>query len=209
MLVSITRNLSRNELRHVPTGCSHDLDQSADGEAANEELAPTSAVEELAPTGADEEPVSTEVQTPPAALSTDYLNRFGEALMLIEMASSDPDMIAELCSWRPVGYCEHFRTSELRCAPGALAAYDALDDTSRRAFESLCSAMSRLVETVILTLRDIDDPSASQPVIDVAAAAFHNLLGRAAAFINSGGDMHAAAYDKLALQVAIDRIIAG
>ncbi len=142
-------------------------------------------------------------------LSTDYLNHFGEALMLIEMACSDPDMIRELCAWRPVSYREHFRTSGLRCAPAALAAYDGLHDTARRAFETLCKAMTKLVETVILTLRDIDDPAASQPVIDVAAVAFHTLLGRATAFINSGGDMHTAAYDKIALQVAIDRIIAG
>lgn len=142
-------------------------------------------------------------------LSTDYLNHFGEALMLIEMACSDPDMIRELCTWRPTSYREHFGTSDLRCAPAALAAYDSLDDTARRAFETLCSAMNRLVETVILTLRDIDDPAASQPVVDVAAVAFHVLLGRATAFINSGGDMQTAAYDKIELQVAIDRIIAG
>ncbi len=146
---------------------------------------------------------------PHAGLSTDYLNHFGEALMLIEMACSNPDMIGELCAWQPTSYREHFSASDLRCAAAALAAYDRLDDTARRAFETLCSAMTRLVDTVILTLRDIGDTAAAQPVIDVAAVAFHNLLGRATAFINSGGDMHTAAYDKIELQVAIDRIIAG
>ena len=44
-------------------------------------------------------------------LSTDYLNRFGEALMLIEMAPMDArSVLAELQSWAIVGYVEHFET---------------------------------------------------------------------------------------------------
>ncbi len=142
------------------------------------------------------------------ALSTDYLNRYGEALMLIEMALMDDSVAAELEAWRPVGYLAHFDGSQLRCAPHAAAAYRALDPISRGAFEALCMAMNRLVETAVLTLREAPDPSAAAPVIEVAGTAFRNLLARATAFINSGGDLAQAAYDKSELQDVIDRLMA-
>ena len=113
---------------------NHDFDRRRHGEPV-----PEIAISDLA--GHD---------VPHAGLSTDYLNHFGEALMLIEMTCSDPDMIGELCAWQPTTYREHFSASHLRCAPAALVAYDGLDDTARRAFEALCNAMTRLVDTVIL-----------------------------------------------------------
>lgn len=143
------------------------------------------------------------------ALSTDYLNRYGEALMLIEMSLFDPAVCADLEAWTPVGYAAHFEQSQLRCAPHALAAYRALDPLSRGAFEALCMAMNRLVETAVLTLREAPDPAASGPVIEIAATAFRNMLSRATAFINSGGDMAEAAYDTRELQSVIDELIKG
>jgi hypothetical protein len=143
-----------------------------------------------------------------AALSTDYLNRFGEALMLIEMATMDPSVADELAAWRPVSYCQHFERAQLRCAPHALAAYRALDPISRGAFEALCLAMGRLIETAAITLRESPDPAIAAPVMEIAATAFRSLLGRATAFINSGGDMATAIYDGRELQHAIDQMMA-
>ena len=140
-------------------------------------------------------------------LSTDYLNRYAEALMLIEMAAFDPDGLSELKAWKPLGYLDHFRMSNLRCASGACEAYAALDPTARRAFETLCGAKNRLVETVIITLDEGGDAVSHGAVIQIAAEAFRNLLSRATAFINSDGDMEMAAYDKIELQAAIDRIL--
>ncbi len=60
------------------------------------------------------------------ALSTDYLNHFGEALMLIEMASDDVSVLDDLAQWRPRSYQQHFMASGLRCAPGALLAWEQL-----------------------------------------------------------------------------------
>jgi hypothetical protein len=142
------------------------------------------------------------------ALSTDYLNRYGEALMLIEMVLVDPTVIDDLGAWRPVSYVAHFRDSGLRCAAQAIASYEALPPLSRGAFEALCMAMNRLVETAILAVRETSSPEAAGPVIDIAAQAFRNLLTRAAAFINSGGAMSEAAYDQGELQIAIDQLMA-
>lgn len=140
-------------------------------------------------------------------LSTDYLNHFAEALMLIEAMSFDDKVVAELAEWRPLSYRAHFAKSALRCAQPALQAYDALSHDSRGAFESLCSAMDRLVETVRLTLAEVDDPASSLAILRIAAQAFRNLLCRATEFINTGGDLHKAAYDEGELQQVIDRLM--
>ncbi len=141
-------------------------------------------------------------------LSTDYLNRYAEALMLIQMAALDPEILSELKAWRPLGYHDHFIASNLRCASGACEAYAALDPMARRAFETLCCAKNRLIEAVILTLDEGGEAGSHGAVIEIAADAFRNLLSRATAFINSDGDMETAAYDKIELQAAIDRILA-
>ncbi len=140
-------------------------------------------------------------------LSTDYLNLYAEALMLIEMAALDPDVLSELKAWKPVGYLDHFQASSLRCACAASEAYMALDPTARRAFETLCSAKNQLVQTVIITLDEGGETGSHAAVIEIAAEAFRNLFSRANAFINSGGDMEMAAYDEIELQAAIDRIL--
>ncbi|RDJ20465.1 hypothetical protein DWF00_04685 [Bosea caraganae] len=137
-------------------------------------------------------------------LSTDYLNRYGEALMLIEMAQMDPDIVDELRDWRPVGYREHFRASQLRGAPTALAAYDALAPGQRRAFEDVCQTMNRLIKTVIALLDD-DDYSGDIPaVIDVASGSLRSLISRATQFINANGRIDITEFAPRALQEDID-----
>jgi hypothetical protein len=143
-----------------------------------------------------------------AVLSTDYLNHFAEALMLIEAVGLDDSVTAELANWRPVSYRDHFSSSSLRCAPHALQAYEALHPDARGAFEALCSAMQRLVQTVLLTLADVRNPAHMLPIVEITAQAFRSMLSRATAFINSGGDMEQAAYDADGLQDAIDRLMA-
>jgi hypothetical protein len=142
-----------------------------------------------------------------AALSTDYLNHYGEALMLIEMAVMDLTIIEDLRAWRPKTYREHFAISSLRCAPGALQAYGHLGRTETGAFESLCSAMNRLVDTVLLVLNEATTPGDAAMVVDVAAAAFRSLLARATAFINSGGSLASAQFDGRELQDAVDQLM--
>jgi hypothetical protein len=140
-------------------------------------------------------------------LSTDYLNHFAEALMLIEAVAFDDSVKAELANWRPVSYRDHFRASSLRCAPHALLAYEALHPDARGAFEALCSAMEKLVQTVLLTLAEVHNPVHMIPIVEITARAFRSMLSRATAFINSGGDMEEAAYNAVDLQDTIDRLM--
>jgi hypothetical protein len=140
-------------------------------------------------------------------LSTDYLNRYNEALMLIEMASMDPSIVDDLAAWRPLGYIQHFERAGLRCGPGAIAAYAGLTPHSRHAFEHLCSGMDRLVATVVNSLKALKDPDDAVFVVEIAVGSFKSLLARATAFINTGGDLASAAFDESELQDTVDRLL--
>ncbi len=140
-------------------------------------------------------------------LSTDYLNRYNEALMLLEMAAMDPSIVEDLSAWRPLGYVAHFEQSGLRCGPGAIAAYGALAPISRQAFEHLCAGMDRLVMSVVNALAALKDPGDAIFVVDIAVGSFKSLLTRATAFINTGGDLASAAFDESELQATVDQLI--
>ncbi len=141
-------------------------------------------------------------------LSTDYLNRYNEALMLIEMAAFDISLVEDLKAWKAFSYVEHFQVAQLRCAPGALLAYEALSPNAKGAFNSLCIAMDQLVKTVVNALNELRDPEDAVFIVDIAVGSFKSMLSRATAFINTNGDMAAAAFDERSVQDTVDALVA-
>jgi hypothetical protein len=141
-------------------------------------------------------------------LSTDYLNRYNEALMLIEMAAFDISLVEDLQAWKPLSYIEHFNTSRLRCAPGAVLAFEALPPNAKGAFNSLCMAMDQLVKTVVHALSELRHPEDAVFIVDIAVGSFKSMLSRTTAFINTNGDMAAAAFDERSAQETVDTIVA-
>lgn len=154
--------------------------------------------------GAAGEPVGAG-QTP--RLSTDFLNRFSEALMLIEIATMDDSILADLQAWRCIGYREHFRASPLRCAASALAAYDRIDPARVTAFEDACRSMARLVRTVTALLAETPQPVELPVIIEVASEALRRQIGRATQFINANGAIDIDAFEDAALQAQIDALL--
>ncbi|AOG07757.1 hypothetical protein [Bosea sp. RAC05] len=142
-------------------------------------------------------------------LSTDFLNLYAEALMLIGMAAEDLDIVADLQAWRPVSYRDHFATSPLRCAPSALAAYDALPPTRREGFENLCLAMTRLVTTAAALLADRQEGLDATTIADVAGDALRRQIGRATHFINANGTIDIGVAESRALQAEVDALFRG
>lgn len=141
-------------------------------------------------------------------LSNDYLNRYSEVLMLIELAPSDPEGIAaDLAGWRSVSYREHFGTSRLRHAPEALAAYDRLPPDHRRTFEEITAAMDRLARTAVKALQPPCEAGDAALVAELTAPTFRRLIDRAAGFLNSGGYDLVAEQEVEAAQAAIDRLM--
>jgi hypothetical protein len=142
-------------------------------------------------------------------LSTDYLNRHSEALMLLEMVPIDREIVGDLKAWRAVSYAEHFATSQLRCAADAAAAYRALGKREVEAFDGLCAAMDRLIHTATALLDEM--PAEEDPglIVDVASLSLRRLIARATAFINANGKGEAAYIDPDAVQADIDAVMAG
>src|SRR5258708_8636323 len=61
---------------------------------------------------------------PATGLATDYLNRFSEAVMLLDMLASCPEFRPDFLAWQTMSYREHFRTSHFRTRDLAVAPYD-------------------------------------------------------------------------------------
>lgn len=76
-------------------------------------------------------------------LSNDYLNRFAEAVMVIELL--DEDLIAEMTPWCPRSYREHFSASHFTDAPIVLEAHAALPQAQREQLEMLASRIERML----------------------------------------------------------------
>lgn len=142
-------------------------------------------------------------------LSTDYLNRHSEALMLLEMVPVDREIVGDLKAWRAVGYAEHFATSPLRCAGEALAAYRALGQREAESFEALCAAMDRLICTATALLDEMPPEEDPALIVDVASLSLRRLIARANAFINANGRGEAARIDAGAVQAEVDAVMAG
>ncbi|RYE35407.1 MAG: hypothetical protein EOP23_01345 [Hyphomicrobiales bacterium] len=141
-------------------------------------------------------------------LSTDFLNRYSEALMLIEMVAMDETLLADLQAWQSVGYREHFAASALRCAASALAAYDELNPNRARAFDEVCRAMTRLVRTVTALLAETPPPSELPEIVEIAGEALRRQIARATQFINANGTVDIGKCEDTALQAEIDALLA-
>lgn len=141
-------------------------------------------------------------------LSTDFLNRYSEALMLIELAADDDGVIEDLRAWRSVTYREHFEGSLLRCTPSALAAYDGLAPARRAGFEELCRAMTRLVATATALLAERRAGLEPATIVEVASDALRRQISRATQFINANGTIEIGHVESRILQAEIDALIA-
>jgi hypothetical protein len=163
-------------------------------------------------------PSAAEVLLPPIAvaampphvcadLSNDYLNHYSEVLMLTEMAADDPAIAADLAAWTPLTYRAYFEVSPLRRAPAALAAYDALPEARRQAFEDLTLAMNTLARVAILALQPPCDRTDAAIIVETTGPALRRLVDRAARFLNSGGRDLSCVGEVDEAQTAIDRLI--
>ena len=83
--------------------------------------------------------------SPATGLATDYLNHFNEAIMLLDLASTVPECLADLMAWRPMGYEDHFAASSFKDRDFAVRAYRAADPQARGDLERLATAMTAIL----------------------------------------------------------------
>jgi hypothetical protein len=79
---------------------------------------------------------------PATGLATDYLNRFNEAVMLLDMLSNCPEFHDDFLTWEPMSYREHFRLSHFKTRDMAIAAYDRADPNVRNTLDRLAVTMT-------------------------------------------------------------------
>ena len=117
-------------------------------------------------------------------LSTDYLNHFTEAVMVLEMGTMMPDCLEDLRAWQPKTYPEHFAASRFADRDAVFAAYDSARPTVRDAL----TRASTLLNAILADARDtllakLGTPEAKS-IARRAAARARPLIARAASVIN-------------------------
>jgi hypothetical protein len=137
-------------------------------------------------------------------LSTDYLNHFTEAVMVLEIAALMPDCLDYLRAWRPKTYSEHFSSSRFSDRDAVIAAYHAANPAVRDALDSA----SETLNTVLVDARDVVLKHIASPDAEVlaqrAVAWLKPLIARTAAVIN-GTSTRAA--DNSRTQAAVDALL--
>lgn len=121
---------------------------------------------------------------PVTGLSTDYLNHFNEAVMLIELIPSMPECRDDLVAWRPATYHEHFAGSHLRHRELAIAAYGLAEPLMRGEFDDLCQTMTGTILAVREALSANISAAATAAISEQAAAWLKPLIARTSAVIH-------------------------
>src|SRR4029079_4430661 len=82
---------------------------------------------------------------PATGLSTDYLNHFTEAVMLMELTVGMPECLRDLDAWQPKTYAEHFASSGFSNRNEIFAAYQVAHPTSRAVLDRMADLLNALV----------------------------------------------------------------
>lgn len=121
--------------------------------------------------------------SPVTGLSTDYLNHFGEAIMLLDLAGQAPEYQRELRRWRPQTYREYFSASQLAHRRLSIAAYEQADELARQRFDALCLAMNVLILAAHPVAAGSSAQAGTRPAADVVRE-LKSLFARASAAVH-------------------------
>ena len=80
-------------------------------------------------------------------LATDYLNHFGELIMLVELLPDMPDMVGEILDWRPKSYEQHFHDSGFEQSEVYILAYEQCPPKHREAFDGAVADLNSAIVT--------------------------------------------------------------
>ncbi len=121
---------------------------------------------------------------PDTGLSTDYLNHFSEALMILEMLPAAPECLDDLLAWGPCNYVEHFERSGFADAGHVIAAYRAAEPAVIRSLDILTEVMTATLLGIREALAAHGYGPRTAELAARGAGALKPLVARAAAVIN-------------------------
>ena len=125
---------------------------------------------------------------PRTGLSTDYLNHFNEAIMLLEMLPVAPECRDDFLAWQPMSYSEHFAASTFKHRDLAISAYDAANPVIRRELDTLADTMTEVLIAIREAMDSAPPSRAADMLAERAVAWLKPLIARAGAVIN-GADI--------------------
>ncbi|HET9175750.1 MAG TPA: hypothetical protein VFN84_05290 [Pseudolabrys sp.] len=137
-------------------------------------------------------------------LATDYLNRFSEAVMLLEMLSSASEFRLDFLAWEPMSYRKHFKLSHFKTRDVAIAAYDRADPDIRNSLDTLAVTMTIVLEATRAAMEDAERrPETIAALAGNAIGWLKPLIARAGALINGGSSEK----NTLTPQELVDRLM--
>jgi hypothetical protein len=140
---------------------------------------------------------------PSTGLSTDYLNHFTEAIMVLEMVGTMPECLDDLRTWQAKTYTEHFATSHFSNRNAMIAAYQSADPTVRAALDRTSDVLNAMLwRTRELVLQRVGTAEV-EAIVRRAMERLRPLIARTAALIN-GTALKSA--DRQGPQAAVDAI---
>jgi hypothetical protein len=131
---------------------------------------------------------------PRTGLATDYLNHFNEIIMLLELYPSCPDVLADIVSWQPLNYREHFECSGFRERELAILAYQLSPPIVRKKFDALVAELSTVLLEAQRELSIEREHEQAIALIGEVSRGVETLLAQAGALINGftgAGDVNA------------------
>jgi hypothetical protein len=143
---------------------------------------------------------------PATLLATDYLNRFNEPVMLLDLLATSPECLDDLLAWRPASYREHFAASRQAHRDVVISAYEAADLSARRRLDELADAMNAILLAAREALRREPQGAGAAATARRAAARLKPLMARAAALI-AGREMGGKRVRSGAVQAAVDALM--
>lgn len=90
---------------------------------------------------------------PLSGLANDYLNLFNELVMILEQLPQMPELIEDLLLWRPVSYRDYFLKSRLAGSRSALEAYDRVNPSFKRRFETMVQELDVVAVAAVASAR--------------------------------------------------------
>jgi hypothetical protein len=121
---------------------------------------------------------------PLTGLSTDYLNHFTEAIMLLELLADMPDCVADFLAWQPQDYREHFAVSHFSNRNTIIAAYEAADPELSRSLDMLADLMNTLLWATREAIAANPATPKSHALAARAATVLKPIVARVSALIN-------------------------
>jgi hypothetical protein len=121
---------------------------------------------------------------PATGLATDYLNRFNEAVMLLDMLATCPEFRDDFLSWKPMSYREHFRFSHSRTRDLAIAAYETADPNVRSGLDTLAVTMTVVLEATRAAMTSNLKPETIAALAGNAVRWLKPMIARAGGIIN-------------------------